>query len=286
MKKYAFIIDIAKCENCNNCFLSCKDEHCDNSWPGYSRPQPLHGHRWMNIRQKERGVFPYIDIAYLPQPCMHCDDPPCQVVGKGAVYKREDGIVLIDPDKGKGCKELVTACPYGAIWWNEEEQLPQKCTLCAHLLDGGWPEPRCVQSCPTGAMSVLYGTAEELRKTVIEEELAILPEAEKRTSRPRCYYKNLHRYSHCFIAGSLAEYVDNVEECVVGAKVLLKQNEVLVAEQVSDDFGDFKFDCLQENSGEYKVEIVVAGEVIGEQLIALRQSCSVGTIILEKQVAV
>jgi len=54
MKKYSFIIDVAKCENCNNCFLSCRDEHCGNEWPGYSLPQPLHGQRWMNIAGKKR----------------------------------------------------------------------------------------------------------------------------------------------------------------------------------------------------------------------------------------
>ena len=125
MKKWYMIIDVDKCENCNNCFLSCKDEHCGNTWEGYAVSQPDHGQRWMNIRRKERGQFPAIDVAYLPTPCMHCDDAPCLKAARGgAVTKREDGIVLIDPQKAKGQKELVQACPYGAIWWNEEKQIP------------------------------------------------------------------------------------------------------------------------------------------------------------------
>jgi Fe-S-cluster-containing dehydrogenase component len=68
--------------------------------------------------------------------------------------KRADGIVLIDPEKSVGQRSLVAACPYGAIWWNAEKNLPQKCTLCAHLLDTGWKAPRCVQACPTGALSI------------------------------------------------------------------------------------------------------------------------------------
>jgi Fe-S-cluster-containing dehydrogenase component len=77
MKKWNLIIDIEKCEDCNNCFLACKDEHVDNDWPGYAVSQPLHGQRWMNIMRRERGQYPIIDVAYLPVPCMHCDKAPC-----------------------------------------------------------------------------------------------------------------------------------------------------------------------------------------------------------------
>jgi nitrate reductase beta subunit len=31
------------------------------------------------------------------------------------ISKRKDGIVIIDPDKAKGNKDMVGACPYGAI---------------------------------------------------------------------------------------------------------------------------------------------------------------------------
>ncbi len=83
MKKWNLIIDVAKCEDCNNCFLSCKDEFADNDFPGYSVEQPKHGHRWMNIMRKERGKCPIIDVAYLPTPCMHCDNAPCIVAVHG-----------------------------------------------------------------------------------------------------------------------------------------------------------------------------------------------------------
>src|SRR5512135_1971228 len=112
MKKYNLVIDVAKCEDCNNCFLSCKDEHVDNDWPGYASSQPRHEHRWMNIMRKERGQFPTIDVTYRPTPCMHCDNAPCIKAGKnGAVYKRDDGIVIIDPEKAKGQEAIVKACP-------------------------------------------------------------------------------------------------------------------------------------------------------------------------------
>ena len=125
MEKYALIIDVEKCEDCNNCFLACKDEHIGNDWPRYTVSQPIHGHRWMNIFRKERGQFPLIDVSYLPVPCMHCDNAPCIKAAKnGGIYKRDDGIVMIDPLKAVGQEELIKSCPYDAIWWNEEHQVP------------------------------------------------------------------------------------------------------------------------------------------------------------------
>ncbi len=112
MNKWNMIIDVALCHDCNNCFLSCKDEFCENDFLPYSVAQPRHGHRWMDILRKERGQYPMVDVAYLPVPCMHCDDAPC-LTEDGAVYKREDGIVIIDPEKARGRKDLLDLCPYG-----------------------------------------------------------------------------------------------------------------------------------------------------------------------------
>ena len=195
MKQWHFIIDVEKCENCNNCFLACKDEHCGNDWPGYAAAQPRHGHRWMNIHQRERGRFPVIDVAYLPMPCMHCADAPCiRAASGGAVFRRPDGIVIIDPEKARGRKDLVKSCPYGAIWWNEEKSLPQKCTFCAHLLDDGWKAPRCVQACPTGALTVMHIDASALAEMIRTQGLETL-DKEKHATRPGVYYKNLYRFN-------------------------------------------------------------------------------------------
>ncbi|MBI2318200.1 MAG: oxidoreductase, partial [Betaproteobacteria bacterium] len=156
MKKWNLIIDVAKCTNCNNCFLTNRDEHVDNDFPGYAAPQPRLGHRWIDIRRKERGRAPMIDVAYLPTMCNHCDNAPCVKASKdGAVYQRPDGIVIIDPQRARGNKEIVKSCPYRSIWWNEEHEVAQKWIFDAHLLDQGWKEPRGAQACPTGAMRSL-----------------------------------------------------------------------------------------------------------------------------------
>jgi nitrate reductase beta subunit len=69
------------------------------------------------------------------------------VAKSGAISKRADGIVIIDPEKSKGQKEIVDACPYGAVYWNEEKQIPQAWIFHAHLLDDGWTETRHGASC-------------------------------------------------------------------------------------------------------------------------------------------
>ena len=153
MSRFALLIDVSKCSGCYNCFLSCRDEHYGNDYPGYSAPQPLNGQFWLQIREIERGKYPKPKVSYIPMTCMHCEEAPCiDLANDDAVYRRNDGIVMIDPDKAKGQKEIVNACPYRRIYWNKELQIPQKCNLCAHRLDEGEKVPRCVESCPTGAL--------------------------------------------------------------------------------------------------------------------------------------
>lgn len=258
MRKWNLIVDVAKCEDCNNCFLACKDEHVDNDWPGYTLAQPRHGHRWMNIMRRERGVCPMIDVAYRPTPCMHCDNAPCiEKALNQAVYKRRDGIVIIDPEKATGQKDLVKACPYGAIYWNKEKNVPQKCTFCAHLLDKKWQKPRCVQSCPTGALRAEYVDDAEMNRLVAAEQLEVLHS--ELGTQPRVYYKSLYRYSSCFIGGSVAIDNGGVVDCAEGAKVALYHGGDRIAEAITCHYGDFKFDGLAKNSGEYFIVAEVAG---------------------------
>ncbi|MFC1862854.1 4Fe-4S dicluster domain-containing protein [Thermodesulfobacteriota bacterium] len=279
MKKWNMIIDVRKCEDCNNCFLSCKDEYVDNEFPGYTSAQPKHGHRWIDIMRKERGQHPLIDVAYLPVPCMHCDNAPCIKAAKdGAVYKRHDGIVIIDPEKAVGQREIVDACPYHAVWWNGEKDIPQKCTFCAHLLDDGWKEPRCVQVCPTSSMQVMCVEDDEMNQIVESENLEILYPEYK--TRPRVYYKNLYRFEKCFVGGSVAFEKDGIMDCAEGAEVSLMKDTMEINKILTDNFGDFKFDNLEERSGEYSIQIYLKGYEKKHLEIDLGNSLNIGTIIL------
>jgi Fe-S-cluster-containing dehydrogenase component len=251
------IIDVAECTNCNLCTLAAMDEYVGNDWPGYTKPMPKHGHRWIDILQKERGQVPMIDVAYVPTMCNHCDDAPCLAKGGDAIRKRDDGIILIDPEKAKGRNDLVEACPDGHVWWNEEHQVPQIWPFDAHLLDQGWDKTRGHQACPTGAMRSIKIEDDGMARMARQEGLEVLkPEL---GTRPRVYYRNLWRYAKCFVGGSISTEAGGIVECVEGARVRLTKDGRAVAETLSDNYGDFKFDKLDENSGRYVVEITADG---------------------------
>ena len=276
MKKWNMIIDVAECTNCNLCTLATMDEYVGNEFPGYAAPMPKHGHKWINILQKERGQGTMIDVAYVPTMCNHCDDAPCIKAAKdGAVRKRDDGIVVIDPVMARGQRQLVDACPYGHIWWNEELQLPQAWGFDAHLIDQGWRQTRGHQSCPTNAMRALCVEDSEMARIANEEALEVLrPEL---GGRPRVYYKNLWRYTTCFIGGSVATERHGIVDCVEGAAVRLVKDGALIAETSTDNYGDFKFDRLDEDFGDCRVEIS-AGEMRKSINVNLGLSINLGEI--------
>ena len=254
MKKWNMIIDVEKCHNSNNCFLSVADEYMGNEHPGYSTAMPKHGHHWINILRNERGQAPMVDVTYLPTMCNHCDDAPCMKVAKNeAITKRPDGIMIIDPEKAKGQKQIIDACPYKAIWWNEEKEVPQVWIFDAHLIDQGWKEPRPVQACPTGALKSLLIEDDEMQKKADEEGLEVL-KAELGT-KPRVYYKNLDLYNKCFLGGTVISKINGVEECVENAFIVITKDGDKISETWTDAFGDFKIDGLEPESGNYDIEV-------------------------------
>lgn len=253
-RKWNMIVDISRCENCRSCFLAVKDEHIGNDFPGYAASQPAQGHNWVDIEIKERGRLPVVEANFMPVMCNHCDEAPCMKAAKdGAVSKRADGIVIIDPIKSKGQKAIVDACPYGAVYWNEDEQIPQAWIFDAHLLDQGWSKPRIESICPTGVYRSIKVEDQEMRRIKEQEGLEVLhPEYE---SKPRVYYKNMHLMTQCFVAGTVVVNVEDVEDCAEDAEVILKQNGREVARAKTDCFGEFKIDKLEKNSGRHELEV-------------------------------
>jgi Fe-S-cluster-containing dehydrogenase component len=280
MSKWHMIVDVAGCTNCQVCVLACHDEHVGNAFPGYAEEMPKHGHKWIEIKAKERGASPMMDIAFLPVMCQHCDNAPCMAAGKdGAISKRADGIVIIDPVKAKGQKHLVDACPYGAIWWNEEKELPQHWIFDAHLLDDGWKEPRAATVCATAALRAVKCDDATFQKTIEAEGLEELhPEF---GAKPRVWYKNLYRYTKVFIGGSVETRTGgpgSPVDCVKGAHVALTKDGAKIDECFTDVYGDFKFDKLDPDSGEYSLEIAAEGHAAKSVAVTLGESVYAGEI--------
>ena len=244
----AFIVDIAKCNGCYCCQIACKDEHVGNDWTPYARPQPDTGQFWLKLNEFVRGTVPKVKMHYVPVMCQHCDNAPCipACPVEGAIYKREDGLVIIDPDKCTGCKLCVDACPYDAIFFNEDLNIAQKCTGCAHLLDSGeWKVPRCVDSCPTEAIK--FGEEEDLKDLIAQGEV-LKPEA---NAKPRVFYLNIPKK---FVAGTVYDPAE--KEVVIGANCTLKSGSDSWT-ATTDGFGDFWFQNLPD--GSYSLTIEAAG---------------------------
>lgn len=252
--KWNMLIDVSRCNNCRDCFLATKDEHIGNDFPGYAAPQPPSRHSWLDIRRKERGCWPIIEANFMPVMCNHCDDAPCmKAANDGAVSKRADGIVIIDPKKSKGQEAIVEACPYGAVYWNEELQIPQAWIFDAHLLDNGWDKTRFEQVCPFEVFKSIKVEDEEMQR--LEEEQGLEVHKPELGTKPRVYYKNLHLMNKCFVSGSVVVDVDGVEECAEGAEVVLRQDGGEIARTTTDIFGEFKIDKLETQSGPYDLEV-------------------------------
>ena len=279
MKKWNLIVDVAKCTNCNLCTLANQDEHVGNEFEGYAAPMPKHDHRWIDIQGRERGSGPVMDVVYLPVLCQHCDDAPCIKAAKdGAVTKRDDGVVLIHPVKAKGQKAIAEACPYGAVRWNEELQLPQHWFFDAHLLDSGWKEPRCVQVCATGALKSVHATDQEMNAIRQREGLEeLMPDA---ATKPRVLYKNLRRFTHEFIGGTIIRTNGGITDCVANARIKVERAGTVVGEAVTDAYGEFKIEGLPPESGRYRVIVEIDGRETKRLNVDLGKSVYLGRIDL------
>jgi len=148
MVRYGMLIDLKSCNGCKACMTACKANH--------SIPVGEHeGREYYRIwpDEVELGTYPYIIRNMTPLLCMQCEDAPCVSVCpiSGALYSREDGIVLIDEEKCNGCKLCIPACPYGALYLREDKGVIDKCTFCIENIDAGL-QPECVKACPADAM--------------------------------------------------------------------------------------------------------------------------------------
>jgi len=87
------------------------------------------------------------DFFRLPVVCVQCYKPSCaEICPTGAITRDEaTGIVKVSKDKCDGCRMCEEACPFGVIFFSEQEQKAVKCELC----DG---DPQCVSFCVTKAL--------------------------------------------------------------------------------------------------------------------------------------
>ncbi|TMC26846.1 MAG: 4Fe-4S ferredoxin, partial [Chloroflexi bacterium] len=76
--------------------------------------------------------------------------------------RTEFDTVFIQQDVCNGCRDCISACPYGVIGFNSNTGTAQKCTFCYDRLQNNL-KPACATACPT--QSIKFGPLDELRQT-------------------------------------------------------------------------------------------------------------------------
>lgn len=136
-----FVIDHTRCIGCHACTVACKSEN----------NVPLGDFRtW--VKYTETGAFPEVRRSFAVLRCNQCSDAPCMTICPvTALDKKDNGIVDLDQDICIGCKSCMHACPYDALYINEESGTAEKCHFCAHRTEIGLA-PACAVVCPTEAI--------------------------------------------------------------------------------------------------------------------------------------
>jgi len=140
MKEKRIVLDVDRCISCHACDVACYESHSD---------------KFSLSRAK------FDAIIDLPLHCKHCTDAACVAVCPvEALEKRDDGLVYHNNFRCIGCLSCTIACPFGVLSVNRVRHIISKCDLCYDMLDEG-EEPRCVQTCPSGALSFKEITYED-----------------------------------------------------------------------------------------------------------------------------
>lgn len=172
MERYAFYFDSSGCSGCKACQVACKDRNGLEVGLLWRRVYEVSGGSW----EKQGEAWQQEVYAYnLSVACNHCERAVCaEACPAQAIHQREDGIVLIEPERCIGCKYCSWACPYGAPQYDLRARSMTKCTFCVEDVEAGLA-PACVAACPLRVLD--FGDQAELESRQAVRSVAPLPEA-------------------------------------------------------------------------------------------------------------
>ena len=138
MAKRLAVFDMERCVGCQACMFAC------------ARRVGEGGLASSCIGVRSRGG---IRQGFLVVVCRACPNPPCaRVCPTDALVMREGGGVRFKASLCVGCHNCAEACPYGAVFWNNQEDKPQICVFCGY----------CAPYCPYEVIALEEISATEL----------------------------------------------------------------------------------------------------------------------------
>ncbi len=176
-QSYGFFTDTSICIGCKACEVACKEWNQLSGNPpqfldSYDNTGQLDAENWRHVRFLE--TVPPGDTISQPQNtdggqawlmmsdvCKHCAHASCmEVCPTNAIIRTEFDTVFIQQDVCNGCRNCISACPYGVIGFSHETGTVHKCTLCYDRLQNNL-EPACAKACPT--QSIQFGKLSDLQ---------------------------------------------------------------------------------------------------------------------------
>jgi formate dehydrogenase iron-sulfur subunit len=169
-----FFTDTSVCIGCKACEVACKE------WNGLSGDQPkfladsfdntgkLDGQNWRHVKFLELDSHLTASTTagngqawlMMSDVCKHCQQASCaEVCPTNAIVRTEFDTVFIQQDVCNGCRNCISACPYGVIGFDQQTGTARKCTLCYDRLQNDMT-PACAKACPT--QSIQFGNLTDL----------------------------------------------------------------------------------------------------------------------------
>ncbi|MBW1993797.1 MAG: 4Fe-4S dicluster domain-containing protein [Deltaproteobacteria bacterium] len=183
--RWAMVVDLDRCIGCGACTAAC---YAENNIGIVGQQQMVNGREmsWLSV---ERYQDPHhmAKITFLPLPCQHCDNAPCEsVCPVYAPHHSKEGINNQIYNRCIGTRFCAQNCPYKVRRFNwfawdwpkpmnlqlnpdvtvRSKGVMEKCSFCiqrikvAHsnaknetrMIRDGEVIPACVQTCPTDAL--------------------------------------------------------------------------------------------------------------------------------------
>ncbi|MDP2726003.1 MAG: 4Fe-4S dicluster domain-containing protein, partial [Dehalococcoidia bacterium] len=92
--RWGMAVDIDRCTGCQACVAACWAEN-NVTLNTQDIVNQFRGYYWIRVERYWEGTYPNLKVRFLPVPCQHCGNAPCEpVCPVYATHRTPDGINL------------------------------------------------------------------------------------------------------------------------------------------------------------------------------------------------